>query len=332
MAAGGSKLAVVSALVGNTFVMIAKFVAFFFTGSGAILSEAIHTVADLLNQVLLFIGIVRSAKPADESFEFGYGAERHVWALISAVGIFFLGCGVTGYHGIHGLLDPSEFKDLGWAIGVLVVSFAIELFILIVAVRAVTKGRDRSVPLLKYLRREADPAGVAVILEDTAACVGVLIALAAIALTQITGQNYWDAIGSLLVSVLLGAVAIWLIWRNRDLLVGPSVPPHIRTQIQKILAANPAVEEIVDLRTRVLDSETYRVRANVRFDGSTLAERLEAHVEADFERLGSEEDFRAFRARFADQIVDLLAEEIDAIEKRIRSAVPKASRLDIEAD
>ena len=110
--AGSSQRAVVAAILGITIVTIAKFGAFFVTGSGALLSEGIHTSADLLNQILLFVGIKRSNRQADRAFPYGYGAERYVWALMSAVGIFFLGCGVTVYHGIESLLHPHELSDL----------------------------------------------------------------------------------------------------------------------------------------------------------------------------------------------------------------------------
>ena len=123
-----SKGAVVAAIVGNFLVMIAKFVAYFATGSGAMLSEGIHTFADLLNQILLLVGIKRSVHDPNDKYAYGYGAERYVWALISAVGIFFLGCGVTVYHGISSLLHEHEpVRQYGWAIGVLIVSFVMRV-------------------------------------------------------------------------------------------------------------------------------------------------------------------------------------------------------------
>ena len=273
MANPSSKTAVAAAIGGNACVMVAKFVAFLFTGSGAMLSEAIHTLADLLNQILLMIGIVRSGRDADDTFAYGYQSERYVWALISAVGIFFLGCGVTLYHGIETLLHPGELKDLGWAIGVLIFSFVLEGVVFYVALRA-AKQQAEGRPLLHFLRYEADPAVVAVVLEDFVACVGVLIAMGAIALSKLTGEPYWDAIGSLVIGGLLGAIAIWLIARNSQLLVGASIPKPIRRQIRNIIETNPAVEEIVDLKTRILDTDTYRIKADIHFDGGALADKL----------------------------------------------------------
>lgn len=327
-----SKGAVVAAIVGNFLVMVAKFVAYFATGSGAMLSEGIHTFADLLNQILLLVGIKRSVNLPNDNYAYGYGAERYVWALISAVGIFFLGCGVTVYHGISSLLHPHEpMSQYGWAFGVLIVSFIIEFYVLMVAVKSVQKSANGQ-PFFQYLRKEADPAVVAVVLEDSAACLGVLIAFAAIILTWLTGEAYWDAIGSITIGGLLGLIACWLVHRNRSILIGESVPPHIRAQLYNILNQNPAVEEVVDLRTRILDTNTYRIKADIHFDGSALAEQKKDELRAEYDGIKSYEDFETFAIRYADEIVDRLADEIDKIERSIRQQIPQAEHMDLEAD
>ncbi len=333
MAAHGSKGAVIAAIVGNSLVMVAKFVAFVFTLSGAMLSEAIHTLADLLNQILLLIGIVRSDRLPDDAYAYGYRSERYVWALISAVGIFFLGCGVTIYHGIESLWSHHEphFDNIYWPVGVLIVALIIEGYVLWVAVRTVLKQKGQT-PFFQYLRKEADPSVVAVVLEDAAACLGCVIALVAIVLTKVTGHAYWDAIGSLSIGALLGAIAIWLVVRNSQLLIGASIPPKIRNQVARILDQNPYVEEVVDLKTRILDTETYRIKADIRFDGEALSEKLKEQLEPAYEKIESLDDFKEFAKEFADDIVELLADEIDSIEKRIQKEIPKARHMDIEAD
>lgn len=331
MASPSSKTAVAAAIGGNACVMVAKFVAFLFTGSGAMLSEAIHTLADLINQILLMVGIVRSTRDPDHIYEYGYQSERYVWALISAVGIFFLGCGVTVYHGIQSLLHPHELKDLGWALGVLTFSFVLEAIVLWIAVRA-AKQQAEGKPLMHYLRHEADPAVVAVVLEDAAACLGVLVAFAAIVLSRVTGEPYWDAIGSLIIGVLLGVIAIWLIARNTSLLVGASIPTSIRAQVKKIIEADPAVEEIVDLKTRILDTDTYRIKADIHFDGGALADKLRPQLREAYDRIKTFEEFEKFAHEFGDDVVDLLADEIDIIERKIRDQIPQAKHLDLEAE
>ena len=331
MASPSSKTAVAAAIVGNALVMVAKFVAFIFTGSGAMLSETIHTLADLLNQILLMVGIVRSTRDADDTYAYGYQSERYVWALISAVGIFFLGCGVTVYHGIQTLMHPHEMKDLSWAIGVLIFSFILEGIVFLIALRA-AKQQAGERPLLHFLRYEADPAVVAVVLEDFIACIGILVAMVAILLTKITGEPYWDAIGSLVIGGLLGTIAIWLIVRNSQLLIGASIPEPIREQVRRIIEADPAVEEIVDLKTRILDTDTYRIKADIKFDGGALADQLRPQLRDAYEKIQSFEEFEKFAHEFGDEVVDLLAKEIDIIEKRIRESVPQAKHLDLEAE
>jgi len=331
MANPSSKKAVAVAIGGNACVLVAKFVAFMFTGSGAMLSEAIHTLADLINQILLMVGIVRSTRDPDHLYEYGYQSERYVWALISAVGIFFLGCGVTIYHGIQSLLHPGELKELGWALGVLVFSFVLEGIVLWIAVRA-AKQQAKGKPLMHFLRYEADPAVVAIVLEDAAACLGVLIAFGAIVLSRVTGEPYWDAIGSLIIGVLLGVIAIWLIARNTSLLVGASIPTAIREQVRKIIEANPAVEEIVDLKTRILDTDTYRIKADIHFDGGALADKLRPQLREAYDRIKTFEEFENFAHEFGDDVVELLAKEVDIIERKIRDAVPEAKHLDLEAE
>ncbi len=338
MAASGSKKAVFAAIVGNTLVMIAKFMAFAFTGASSMLSEAIHTLADVLNQILLMIGIVRSDRTPDEDNAYGYMAERYIWALISAVGIFFLGCGVTMFHGIETLIhqlnhhgETEPLKDLNWAIGVLIFSLILEGYVLYVALKHVWK-QAKGKPILKFLLNDADPAVAAVVLEDSAACLGVVIALVAILLYQYTGNPYIDPIASIMIGLLLGGIAIWLVWRNSSLLIGSSVPVHIRQQVEGIIRANPAVEEIVDMKTRIMDTETYRIKADLRFDGEALADKLSDRLKPAYEKIESYEDFRAFTREFADDVIELLADEIDAIEKKIQEEVPQARHMDFEAD
>ncbi len=327
--ADGSKKSVMAAIGGNSLVMVAKFAGFFVTGSGAMLSEAIHTLADLMNQILLFIGIVRSEKEPDTLYHYGYGRERYVWALMSAVGIFFLGCGVTVYHGVDALMHPHEVTGLGWAIGVLIFSFIVEAIVLWVAFKALWSTRGDQ-PFFDYLKTTADPSAVAVLLEDAAACLGVLIALTTIGLTKLTGQLWWDAIGSIMIGLLLGAVAIWLIVRNKELLVGRSMPADARAKVREVLRRHKTVEDIVEMKSRVIDTETYDVLVTVEFAGERFAERMDDELRAAWDGIEDYPQFRAFAVRFADRVVENLGDEIDALEREIAEAVPQIKHIDIE--
>ena len=331
MAADGSRMAVGIAIVGNSLVMVAKFAAFVMTGSGAMLSEAIHTTADVLNQILLMVGIVRSERPADRSYRYGYGQERFVWALISAVGIFFLGCGVTVYHGISSLMHPHPVGGLRWAVGVLLFALVVDGVVFWVAWRSLKKAADGA-PFWAFLRERADPSAVAVLLEDFAACVGVLIALTCILLAHATGQLWWDAVGSILVGLLLGVVAIWLIARNRELLVGRALPEQRRARLQTVVRNAGAVDRVVTLKTRSIGSDSYDVMLELDFDGGAIAERLRPSVDAAWPEIEDLEGFRAFTARFADDVIDALGDEIDEMEADIREALPEATHIDIEPD
>ncbi len=327
----GSKRAVAAAIAGNSAITVAKFVGFLLSGSAGMLSETLHSVADTMNQVLLMIGIVRGSRKPDPAFPFGYGAERHVWALLSAVGIFFLGCGVTVYHGIHTLLHPKPLEEIGIALAILAVSFLLEGAVLVLTYRTLrTAAAGR--PFWTFVREQADPTAVAVLLEDSAACLGIVLAVSGLLLSRATGDPAWDAIASILIGLLLGAIAIWLIRRNHTLLVGPAIPGEARERIRRTLASHPAVERVVRLRTRTLDTETWGVTAELDFSGEAIAARLEPMLREEWERIGGWDDFRAFAARYADAVLDELGDEVDAIEQEIRTAFPRARYLDLEAD
>ncbi len=329
--ASGSKTAVATAIAGNSFVAVSKLIAFFLTGSGSMLSEGIHSIADTMNQVLLLIGIVRSTKDPDQDFGYGYTAERYIWALISAVGIFFLGCGVTLYHGFTSLAHPHAMESPQIAIGVLILAGVIEGAVLGVAYKAVKKAAGDK-PFIAYCRYEADPSAVAVLLEDAAACLGVVIAMICIGLSQVTGNPAWDAVGSICIGLLLGLLAIWLIKRNHQLLAGPSIPTEERRVIRKVFEDSPIIEEITDFKTRQLGTEDYRVKANVVFEGDVIAGVLDPHLKTAWEEISSYDEFRSFAHGYADQVTDLLGDQIDELERQIVAACPKVKHIDIEAD
>jgi zinc transporter 9 len=327
--ADSSKTSVVAAIAGNSVILVAKTIGFVVTGSGAMLSEAIHTFADVLNQILLFVGIKRSEREADEHFPAGYGRERYVWALISAVGIFFLGCGVTLYHGVTGLMHPHAMESPEWAIGVLSGSFVLEAIVFAIAYRALKKEAAGK-PFFPFLRNEADPSAATVLLEDFAACVGVLLALTAIGLSSWTGALYWDSIGSIVIGLLLGAVAVALIIRNHQLLVGPAIPSEVRQTIHRILREHPTVERVVKLRARVIDLDSYDITATIDFDGAKIAERIEGQLARAMSE--TDTDPKALARSVTEEILSAVGQEIDRIEEAIRAEVPEARQLDIEAD
>ncbi len=329
--AASSTAAVLSALVGNSVIAVLKFAVFFTTGSGTMLSEAAHTLADAFNQGLLFIGIRRSERPPDAMFAYGYGGERYFFALMSAVGIFLLGCGVTVYHGVHSLLHPPELDLNVWIFVVLGLSFAVSSYVLALAWRAVREQMGNR-GVVEFMRSLTDPTAVAVLLEDFAACIGVVIALVAIGLTSWTGDPMWDSIGSILIGLMLGAIAVWLGYQNRLLILGRRIPESTRRSALEYLNAQPSVESVRAVQSRVIGSNDFKLKAEIDFDGRALGALHAAWVREQRSALAGDAACDAFAAEFGERMMHSLAEEIDRLETDLRARHPELRYVDFEAD
>ena len=324
-------LPVMAALAGNIFITVIKFTGFILTGSSAMFSEAVHTAADTGNQALLMIGIKRSQRKATSNYPYGFGQERFFWALISACGIFFLGAGVTLYRGFVSLFGhaPVATHPIGYLI--LGVSLVIEIFTLVYAFRAL----KRHTPETKFLNtlRAGDPTTLAVVYEDAVAVLGSLLAMASLALTSFTQSVVWDAVGSILIGLLLVYVAIMLIIKNREYLLEKAMPRHLEEQVLAILNADPAIEKVIDFKSAILDINTYRVKCEVEFNGTALLK--EAHnygeLRAEFDNLSADySQFIRFFTELSDRAPRLIGTKINQIEKRIKEDVPHVRHIDIE--
>jgi len=330
--AASSTSAVLAALIGNAFLTVLKFTVWTFSGSGAMFSEAIHTLADTSNQALLLIGIRRSERPAGPMFAYGYGAERYLFAILSAVGIFVLGCGVTVYHGVHSYLHPPEELTIAWWLfAVLGISFLVDGFVFIKALRAV-RGQMGGRSVRSFLRSITDPTAFAVLLEDFAACVGVLIALAGIVLAMLTNNTRWDALASILIGLMLGGIAIWIALQNRTLLVGRRMPPEIRESVLAYMESQPSVERVVDMRSRVMGANHFKMACDVDFNGRFLGQRLGPWVHERAGELESAEACEQFASEFGERVIDQLSLEVDRLEEELRKIHPELEHLDLEAD
>lgn len=310
---------------------VIKFGAFTLSGSGAIFSEAIHSLADTSNQALLFLGINRSERPADTLFHYGYGAERYLYSLLSAVGIFVLGCGVTVYHGIHNLLEPPTLEVSWIPVAVLIVSFIVEFFVLIAAARVIWPKKGKQT-LLQYLRSTTDPTVAAVLLEDAVACVGVLIALAGIGLAHVTGNPLFDALGAITIGLMLGFVAIWLGIRNRELLLGPSIDEETQRKVEAFLLEQPSVMRVRKARSRLVGADSFRFKAELDFDGRYLGEKMVGTVHDRAETMGDADARVQFARDFGERLMDELGREIDRIEAELAKRFPRIVYVDLEAD
>ncbi|RMG17651.1 MAG: cation diffusion facilitator family transporter [Deltaproteobacteria bacterium] len=331
MAQSESKTAVVLALLGNTVLTATKGIAFWMTGSGSMLAETIHSIADTANQALLYVGIKKSERGPDALFPYGYGAERYLFSLFSAIGIFVLGCGVTVYHGIHNLLSPPElsFSWVSWV--VLGIAFIVDGVVLLKVILSLKHEMARQ-GITRFIRSSTDPTAIAVLFEDGVACLGVIVAAAGIGLSYLTGSHVPDALGSIVIGLLLGAVAISLGLKNRELILGQAIPEEEREAIRRFLAAQPTVRGIRAFRSRVLGADTFRMKADVDFDGRRLGEAQAAWVAEQLPHLDSPEAIRRFSGEFGARVVEALGDEVDRIEAEMKARFPELRYIDLEAD
>ena len=326
--AGDSKGAVFVAFAGNGSLTILKFIAFLLSGSGAMLSEAIHSFADTLNQLLLYIGIRRSNRPADRRFHYGYGSERYLFSLFSAIGIFVLGCGVTVYHGISSLLRPHELSLDIWTFVILGISLVVEAYVLWKAVLAV-RAQKGNTPFWSFVRNSSDPTIVAIIFEDAVACLGVLVASLGIALSAWTENPMWDSISSILIGLMLGAVAVFLGLRIRELLLGPAIPGQLEADVIALLRSQETVTEVHHVKTRVVAAGRFRLTAEVDYDGRVLARR---HIDWLKEQLARDGvDPIEITEEYGERVVDEVAREVDRLESLIEEHFPQLQWLDLES-
>jgi len=322
---------VVAAIGGNCFVTLIKFFAASLSGSSSMFSEAVHSTADTVNQLLLLIGLGRSNKKADVAFEYGYGNERFFWALISACCVLFVGAGVTAYKGVSAFQNPHHIEFSPTIFVVLVFSLIIEFYTFLLAARTL----KRDFPALPWLERlaRADPATLSVFLEDAVAVIGILVAGVSLVLSYYTGDTMWDALGSTVIGVLLGIVAITLIIKNRSYLIGRALPAARQEEVIEFLLKEPAIEKVIDFKSISVAFGVYRIKCEVEFNGSALlreAYRNQTLRDQYEEVHGDFDAFVRFCADYADRIPRLIGKKIDDIEGRIRKEFPGIRHIDIE--
>jgi cation diffusion facilitator family transporter len=286
-ASRGTK-AIVAAFCANLGIAVAKFIGFLFTGSGSMLAESVHSVVDTGDQALLMLGGRRARKKADEQHPFGYGRERFFWAFMVAVVLFTLGGAFAVADGIDKLLHPHELERMWWAIGILGVAMVLEGLSFRTALLESRKQRREGVRLWRYIRNAKAPEVPVVLLEDAAALAGLVIAMAAVVVSHVTGDSHWDGYGTIAIGGLLGIVAVVLATEMKSLLIGESASANQREAIGAALHIEPAVVRVIHVRTEHLGPEELLVGAKVEFlHDLTLPEvaeavnRVEANVRAN---------------------------------------------------
>src|SRR6266481_5591705 len=240
MARSSTVFSVWAALAGNLMVALAKFVAAAVSGSAAITSEAVHSLVDTVNEVLLLYGISRSARPADRTHPLGYGRELYFWSFVVALLIFALGAGVSAYEGFNRIVVPQPIERPRVIFAVLAASLAFEGTSWWISMRAFGAAK-RNLGWWEAFRRSKDPPAFIVVFEDSAALLGIAAAAAGTAAALLTGDTRWDGVASLIIAAILAGVAALLAQESKELLIGERADPALSDAILRTAAGIPGV-------------------------------------------------------------------------------------------
>jgi cation diffusion facilitator family transporter len=296
---GGSRRAIFAALAANAGIAVSKLVGFLITGAASLAAEAVHSFADTANQGLLLLGGRKAAKAETDKHAFGHGRERYFWAFVVALVLFSLGGVFAIVEGIDKLRHPHEVESFGIAIGILLVAVVLESYSLMTAVREANHVRN-GLSWWTFIRRSRNPELPVVLLEDTGAEVGLLLALFGVITAHVTGNARWDAAGSLGIGVLLVIIACTLVVEMKSLLIGESATNDDMAKMRSAIESTPNVRKLIHMRTQHLGPDELLVGAKLEMEASLT---------------------------FAD-----VAATIDAAEARVREAVPSARVIYLEPD
>jgi len=299
MSTEGSTRAIFAALGANIGIAVTKFIAAAFSGSASMLAEAIHSVADSGNQVLLLVGGRRAKRQATPAHPFGYGRSRYIYAFMVSIVLFSIGGMFSILEGVNKLSEPHELEMVWLPLTVLGISIVLESFSLVAALKAAKEERGRT-SLINFIRHAKSPELPVVMLEDMAALLGLVLAFAGVGLTSLTHNAMWDAIGTLAIGVLLVAVAVILGIETSSLLVGEGATEKDTQKIAKALRESDGVEDIIHMKTLYLGPDELMVAAKIAVKATDRAKDV-AHA-------------------------------IDTAEANIRKAVPAALVIYLEPD
>lgn len=300
MSASGGGKAILAAFLANMGIALAKFVAWILSGSASMLAEAIHSVADSGNQLLLMLGGRRAKKRADREHPFGYGRERYVYAFVVSIILFSVGGLFSIYEGIEKLTHPHELTNYWIPIAVLLIAIVLESFSLRTAIKESNHVRARGQSWVSFVRHAKAPELPVVLLEDIAALIGLVFALFGVGMTWLTHNPLFDAIGTLMIGTLLILVAITLGIETKSLLVGEGATDADHDRIVSAITSGGEIEKLIHMKTLYLGPDELLVAAKLGF----ASDRPLAAVAAD----------------------------IDQIESRVREAVPTARVIYLEPD
>ncbi len=278
MSANASTRVIIAALIGNCAISITKFFAAFTTGSSAMMSEGIHSLVDTGNQLLLLYGMKQAKKPADEAFPFGHGKEVYFWSFVVAILIFAVGSGVSIYEGIHHVLHPVEIDNPMLNYIVLGLALVFEGGAWFFAFKEFGKVKGQR-GYIEAVKRGKDPSMFVVLFEDSAALLGLVIAMLGIWLTQETGIVVFDGIASIMIGLILGSTAIWLAVETKGLLIGEGANRSVIANIRQIVESFDEVENVNELLTMHMGPEFILVNISIRFKRGQLTREIETIVQ-----------------------------------------------------
>ena len=278
MSTEGGLKAVIAALIANLGIAVSKFIAFIFTGSSSMLSEAIHSVADSGNQILLLIGNKRASKPADERHPFGYGRRRFVYGFIVAIVLFLVGGLFSLYEGFHKWQHPEPLSDWWIAVLVLVVAIGLETYSFRTAMREANKARGKR-SLFGFVKAARQPELPVILLEDAGALAGLVFALFGVSAAVLTGDGRFDALGAMAVGTLLVVIAVFLAIEMTAMLVGESALPEEVAAIREALESSSGVERVIHLRTMHVGPDELLVAAKIAISHSDTGAAIAADID-----------------------------------------------------
>lgn len=278
MSASASKKVIYAALIGNLLIAITKFIAAGMTGSAAMLSEGIHSAVDTGNQGLLLYGLWRAKKPADENFPFGYGKEVYFWSFVVALMIFAVGAGVSTYEGIHRFMHPKPMERVMVNYVVLGLAMVFEGAAWLFAVKEFSKMKGRR-GFIEAVQMGKNPSAFVVLFENSAAMLGLVVALVGILLVQLTGDARYDGLASIVIGLILGGTAAWLAYETKGLLVGESALPEVVRNIRRMAGQCPEIEVVNEVLTLHMGPEFILVNLSVDLRNSISAEDAERAIQ-----------------------------------------------------
>lgn len=329
-----STKSVLTALFGNFFITILKFIGYFFTKSPSLLAEAIHSLADTANQSLLLIGIKKSNTNYTLNHPYGTGALQFIFNFASAIGIFIFGGLVTIGHAIYEFnKDYHTVNDNIYYIGliIIIISFIIEGYSCLVALKEIYNKKGKK-SIIEYLNTTDDTALLGVFLEDSAAILGLILAFIGMVLSKLYQNNIFDIIAALLIGLMMCFIAIVLILNNTKLLIGKSLNKERQDEIEEFLNSLPLIDKVLEIKTEILGTGKVHLFCNVEINGTQLISPND--IKQDIMDIKNDledgDSIAPILCDICDRTVRKLGNKLKLIEKEIKSKFPEIISIDLE--